>query len=190
MNIEMKNHSPRIVASVMLASFLAASGCGPNPNAQILAQAQKEMNDKFLHMDESCYGYELRFDGFPMVLVEMKEPSIEVEPWPQLDEGDKANGIEWRGDIHFVCKVYRTVFVETHQETKDVRVQGKWSEWRDGSRKDTHLGRAGGVPLFAPDVTGSVHLTIRKGQWEWCVKDAPKPTSDIVRKANGLDAGR
>jgi hypothetical protein len=117
----------------------------------------------------------------------MKDPTIKV--WPdQLDEGDKANGIEWRGSIGIECKVWRRIPVSIDRQTKEVTgVDGKWSDWHDGSKKGDFSGFVDRPPVLPTRVMMPPHqivLTIRKGEWQWTVKDAPKPTPGIVRMAS------
>jgi len=157
-----------------------------DPNARVLAQARHEIEAKLLHLNGSWYGYEMNpFGGLPMQLVEMKGLSVKAEQ-SQVDAADKANEIEWRGTIRIECEIYRTVSVTTERESNAVRIVGKWGEWRDGGRKDTPLGKMGGVRVFAVDpfmfASPALNLTIRKGQWEWCVKGAQKPDPGIIPK--------
>jgi hypothetical protein len=180
--------------SLALGGLLAVTGCGRISNA-LAQRAQREIDSKLLHLNNSCYGYQISSDGSPGELLEMKSPSVELEP-SQLDAGDKANGIEWRGKVHIVCKVYRTAGVVTDNKTKEVISVGKWSDWKDGSLKDTSGNmyaqmsntKVESVPLFdyyhgGVFQTNGIELTIRNGKWLWSVNNAPIPTHDIVQKA-------
>ena len=194
----MINHINRVLFSVVLASVLALAGCGMNPNAQIIAQVQKDIGEKLLLSETSWYGYGAYRAGRDEIidrLVEMKDPLVTVGESEQLDSGDKANGIEWRGYVLIECKVYRSSRITIDRETKEVIPVGNdkfsWGEWKDGSCKGTHLEnterglismRGPGAPVFE---SNPIRLTIRNGQWEWCVKDVPKPTLELIRKANG-----
>ena len=58
-----------------------------------------------------------------------------------ISEADRLNGIQWKGNVGFVAKLWRAYIIYNSGLEK-------WEDWRDGG-------------LFVPDVT----LTLRNGKW-------------------------
>jgi hypothetical protein len=148
-------------------------------------------------------------NGSPSGLVEIKGLSVRAKG-RDLDAADRANGIEWQGEVYVECDVFRTVPVSFDPENKAVRVSETsreidvtfgprestarvpgtsrtWGEWENGHTKETLMGRIGGVPVFAADpltsfASPALKLTIRNGEWQWCVSGATKPDPAIIPK--------
>lgn len=103
-------------------------------------------------------------------LVELKDPDVNVEQ-KELTEAHKANGIEWRGVVQPISKLYRK------------NIKNAWSEWYDGTD---------GVVLFQSSIgmmgSGSFYVESINGQSKWkpelpkekwaCTSNTPGVTQD------------
>jgi predicted nucleic acid-binding Zn ribbon protein len=136
---------------------------------EIITKTKKEIESRLLFCNGSWYGY-----GASRIL-EMKGISLEVKP-NEITKADRANGIDWKGQILVEADLYR------EYDGK------KWREWKEGRLFKNFIGASqGGVPLFISVLDLFYYhglyyfeLTIQNGQWQWDrhLIDAKKPNFD------------
>jgi hypothetical protein len=119
----------------------------PTLDQEALALAEKGFLEPWTQVGDSWFTWWRRTGNISggetsSCFIQIRGLTNKVEP-QRLSEAETLNGLQWKGEVQFLSRIYRKYRLEVSQ----------WSDWTDGQ------------PGFVEILLPIYHLTKKNGQW-------------------------